>query len=95
MDKDKLQERLNFELDSFYKLYLHAIKPNETASPEDVDAYAQSRMEGSALQEKYGLSLSEWQERLKAWAEYRKKQPEVRDNKNYLYSSLVNDPLDY
>lgn len=93
--EDKLQKKLNFELDMFYKLYLHAIKPNETASTEDVSAYAQSRMEGSSLQEKYELSLSEWQERLKAWAEYRKKQPEVRDDKNYLYSSLINDPLDF
>lgn len=92
---DKLQETLNFELDRFYNLYLRAVKPNEPASPEDVEEYAQDRMTGSALQEKYGLSLSEWQERLKAWAEYRKKQPEVRDDKNYLYSSLINDPLDY
>ncbi len=92
---DKLQETLNFELDRFYNLYLRAVKPNEPASPEDVEEYAQDRMTGSALQEKYGLSLSEWQERLKAWAEYRKKQPEVRDDRNYLYSSLINDPLDY
>lgn len=92
---DKLQETLNFELDRFYNLYLRVVKPNEPASPEDVEEYAQSRMEGSALQEKYGLSLSEWQERLKAWAEYRKRQPEVRDDRNYLYSSLINDPLDY